>query len=148
MWCNKNKRVTYSPKSPKCLNMLPDLTVKNCVDYLRIVLTEFIQITACQGIHLILNEIFKLKDYVNSINNTSIQMGTIFTLLVNNYMILITSHQGGILRRQKRENSRDINFFVKIFLIFPRNLPFSREILCFCRLNIPPWRISTKHQKL
>ena len=79
---------TIIPKLVLSENM-PDLTVRDCVDYLRIVLTEFIQIATYKDKHIMLNEIKELKDYVNLINDTSISIGTILYLLVNRYMMLL-----------------------------------------------------------
>ena len=49
---------TIIPKLVLSENM-PDLTVRDCVDYLRIVLTEFIQIATYKDKHIMLNEINK-----------------------------------------------------------------------------------------
>ena len=70
---------------------MSDLRVKNCIDYLRIVLTKLIKISKHKNMHIMLDEVLRLKNYVSSINDTSIKVGKILTILVNNYMILITS---------------------------------------------------------
>ena len=70
---------------------MSDLTVKSCIDFLQIVLTELIKIATYKSLHIMLDEVLRLKNYVNSINDTSIKVGKILTILVNNYMILITS---------------------------------------------------------
>ena len=46
---------TIIPKSVLSKNM-PDLTVRDCVNYLRIVLTEFIQIAPFEDKHIMLNK--------------------------------------------------------------------------------------------
>ena len=69
------------------------LTVKNCIDYLKYVMTELIPIATYTDMHVMVNEIIILKDYVNLINDTSLSIGTIFYLLVNLCMMLLISQQ-------------------------------------------------------
>ena len=65
------------------------LTVKQCLDYLKYVLTELIPIASYTDMIVMVDEIIKLKDYVNIINDTSLSIGTVLCLLVNDCMMLL-----------------------------------------------------------
>ena len=52
------------------------LTVKDCIGYLKYVLTELIPIAKYTDMHVMVNKIIILKDYVNLINNINLSMGT------------------------------------------------------------------------
>ena len=69
------------------------LTVKDCIDYLKYVLTELIPIARHTNMHVLVDEIIILKDYVSLINETNLSIGTILYLLVNDCMILFISQQ-------------------------------------------------------
>ena len=60
---------------------MSDPTVKNCNDFLRIVLTKLIKIATYRDMRIMLDEVLRLIFFVNLINDTSIRLGTIFTIL-------------------------------------------------------------------
>ena len=59
------------------------LTVKDCIGYLKYILTELIPIARNTDMHVMVDEIIILKDYVNLINDISLSIGTILYQLVN-----------------------------------------------------------------
>ena len=63
------------------------LTVKDCIDYLKYVLTELIPIARHTNMHVMVDEIIILKDYVNLINETNLSIGTVLYLLVNDCIL-------------------------------------------------------------
>ena len=69
------------------------LTVKDCIGYLKYVLTELIPIATYTDMHVMVDKIIILKDYVNLINDTSLSIGTILYLLVNYCMMLLILQQ-------------------------------------------------------
>ena len=81
--------MTYIVKLRLASSTMSALTVKDCIGYLKYVLTELIPIARHTNMHVLVDEIIILKDYVSLINETNLSIGTILYLLVNDCMILL-----------------------------------------------------------
>ena len=69
------------------------LTVRDCIGYLKHVLTELIPIARHTDMHVMVDEIIILKDYVNLINEINLSIGTVLYFLVSDLMVLLISQQ-------------------------------------------------------
>ena len=81
--------MTYIASPGLQLLTMSALTVKQCLDYLKYVLTELIPIASYTDRLVMLNETMKLKEYVNDINYTCLSIGTVLCFLVNDCMMLL-----------------------------------------------------------
>ena len=69
------------------------LRVRDCIGYLKYVLTELIPIARHTDMQVMVDEIIILKDYVNLINEINLSIGTVLYFLVSDCMVLLISQQ-------------------------------------------------------
>ena len=69
------------------------LTVKDCIGYLKYVLTELIPIARHTDMQVMVDKIIILKDYVSLINEINLSIGTVLYFLVSDCMVLLISQQ-------------------------------------------------------
>ena len=66
------------------------LTVKDCIGNLKYVLTALLPIATYTDVHVMLDKIIILKDYVNLINNTVVRVCFFYLALLQNSAVVMS----------------------------------------------------------